>query len=170
MAMRHPSPRIVRWGAFALGMLLTLGIFFSFQDRWQWLSASIADAVVSDDGIYFTSDLRFESSDTSLVITTARRFPAHVAQSFRVDILYNPLLFTSPSQFSLSSPYLLSSTMDNGILSILLAPADDEVLPSDTTLLTIHFNTVIDIRDIPIVESVRWYDPDQTQLLRVSQQ
>lgn len=167
----RPSPRIIRWGSFALGMLLTLGIFFSFQDRRQWLSANISDAVVpASDSTMPVADLRAQSSDTMLTLATARRFPAHVAQSFRVDILYNPLVFTSSAQLRLTSPYLLSSTMDNGILSVLLAPADDKALPIDTNLLTIQFDTVVDVHDIPILESVRWYDPDQTELLHVSQQ
>ncbi len=166
----QPSPRIMRWGSFALGMLLTLGIFFAFGDRRQWLSASVSDALIPNDTHTIAPDLIAHSEDNALTISAARTFPAHDAQSFRADILYNPLVFTSSDQITITSAFLLSSTMEDGILSILLAPHDADSIASGTILTSMTFDIPTDIRDLPILESVSRYDPSQTESLHIAYQ
>ncbi len=165
----YVSPRIMRWGAFALGMLITLWVFFSLNRDRQWLTASVSDAI-TDTTSTVTPDLIARIDGNKLIISAARSFPARAGQSLRVDVLYNTLVFASASDFSLSSPYLLSSTRDQGTLSALLALDTTVTLVSGDVLMTLTFAPVNDASDLPIVESVYRYDDEQSESLHVMYQ
>ena len=60
--------------------------------------------------------------------------------------------------------------MEDGILSILLAPHDADSIASGTILTSMTFDIPTDIRDLPILESVSRYDPSQTESLHIAYQ
>lgn len=154
------SSFITNIGIFILGMFIA---FLVFSQIGSPITASIQDAFSPTADVDYNADvLRSHDNNVTNLVAT-KQFDNLSGAVLHISFLYNNAVSNDIAE-KITSSYWFSSINTNNTLTVsLVLPQNIE---KDTSLLSFSRGKYIDIKDIPVIESISlFYDNQQEELM-----
>ena len=130
---------------------------------WQSISttASIHDAL--DTKTQSQSDILFSINNDTLIVKSNRSFPVLNNQSFRIQLLYDESLDIKDRK--IVSDFNYSSDIRDGVISVVLNVDNTRLNPDQELFRFILSPRIIDVSQLPQLESIIRYGNELMQTL-----